>query len=228
MTEENKTTDEGLDLHLVYQKEAKELVEKTLSSANLKVEDESRNEDTVVLKCKQGTVKTEDEENNNQVIASSSDGTTSSHRDYAEENLKTKDEGNVDLPTFSSNDNTSSYREDIKTEQDEGDNQPTSSSNDDTTSSYRDYEQEARELVKRSLESASMKTTIEILANELGRTVIRQALESLRAEIKEREAPEWPTGQVFTIDKGREAIDKLVKVKDFSVLMLVIYKNYIL
>ncbi len=54
-------------------------------------------------------------------------------------------------------------------------------------SSYRNYEEEARDLVK---------------------SIIEQSLKVYEAET----SMEWPTGKDFTVDKGKTAIDRLVKV----------------
>ena len=56
--------------------------------------------------------------------------------------------------------------------------------------SYRDYEEEAKDLVK---------------------SIIQNSLKIYQSEL-EKTSMEWPTGKDFTIDKGKAAIDKLVKV----------------
>ena len=62
-------------------------------------------------------------------------------------------------------------------------------------SSYRNYEEEARELVKR---------------------IIQQSLDMYQDELgQNRTATEWPTGENFTIELAKEAIDKLVKARRF-------------
>lgn len=54
-------------------------------------------------------------------------------------------------------------------------------------SSYRNYEEEAKEIVK---------------------SILQQALKVYQSELER----EWPTGKNFTIDNGKAAIDRLVKV----------------
>lgn len=64
------------------------------------------------------------------------------------------------------------------------------------TSSYRNYEEEAKDLVKKIIEH-SLKT----YQIELAKTPI-----------------EWPTGENFTIEKGKTAIDDFVKVTQTNFL----------
>ena len=64
-------------------------------------------------------------------------------------------------------------------------------------SSYRDYEAEAMELVK---------------------GVIQNAVNIVKSELREQQLSEhpidWPCGRDFTVDKGKEAIQQLIKVKN--------------
>ena len=62
-----------------------------------------------------------------------------------------------------------------------------------TVSSYRNYEEEARGLVQQLLSTS---------------------LERVRQELGEREEPgeEWPVGRDFTVEKGLNAVERLVEV----------------
>lgn len=73
----------------------------------------------------------------------------------------------------------------------------------ETVSSYRDYEQEAHELV-----AIILKSSVERLIREQS----EQALKQKESSEDTKPPVEWPTGENFTIEKGLEAIDCLVKV----------------
>ena len=73
-----------------------------------------------------------------------------------------------------------------------------------STSSYRDYEVEAHELVERLLHSSVEK----LYREQSNQTVADQ----LSAQQTARKDVVWPKGNVFTVDKGLEAIQDLVKV----------------
>lgn len=72
----------------------------------------------------------------------------------------------------------------------------------ETVTSYRDYEKEAHELVTKLIQSS------------LERLVREQSEQKLRSTKVDHNPPpvKWPTGDNFTVDKGLEAIDTLVKV----------------
>ena len=70
---------------------------------------------------------------------------------------------------------------------------PTSNSANTVVSSYRDYEQEAQQLVEKILQQAMQ--------------AYKQELANMAPDI------DWPTGDGFTIEKAKDAINTLVKVR---------------
>lgn len=60
-------------------------------------------------------------------------------------------------------------------------------------SSYRNYEEEARKLVL---------------------AILQQALLAYQREVARTVLMEWPTGENFTVEVAKEAIDTLVKARD--------------
>ena len=74
-----------------------------------------------------------------------------------------------------------------------------------SSSSYRNYEEEARELVQRIITQALIGIQAEL---EL------EARNKLLEVLPDVQTPplDWPTGENFTVLKGEEAIDRLVKV----------------
>lgn len=81
------------------------------------------------------------------------------------------------------------------------------------TSSYRDYEVEAHELVERLLH-----TSVEKLYREQSNQTITDQPSTQTASQK----VDWPKGNAFTVDKGLEAIEDLVKVTSNMILLRLI------